>query len=67
MTATPIPRTLAITYHGDMDLSIIDELPSNRIPVRTKIVDSVRLKKVYSFIKDEIRSGRQCIMRISFD
>ena len=62
MTATPIPRTLAITYHGDMDLSIIDELPSNRIPVRTKIVDSVRLKKVYSFIKDEIRSGRQCII-----
>ena len=42
MTATPIPRTLAISYHGDMDLSIIDELPSNIIPVRTKIVDSVR-------------------------
>tara|TARA_B100000287_G_scaffold27663_1_gene26247 strand:+ start:697 stop:2835 length:2139 start_codon:yes stop_codon:yes gene_type:complete len=62
MTATPIPRTLAITYHGDMDLSIIDELPLNRIPVKTKIVDSLRLKKVYSFIRDEVKDGRQCII-----
>ena len=62
MTATPIPRTLAITYHGDMDLSIIDELPSNRLPVKTKIVDPPRLYKVYSFMRGEIKSGRQCII-----
>ena len=62
MTATPIPRTLAITYHGDMDLSIIDELPSNRLPVKTKVVDPMRMKKVYDFIKDKISLGKQCII-----
>jgi len=62
MTATPIPRTLAITYHGDMDLSIIDELPANRIPVTTKVVDPHRLDKVYNFIRDEMNLGRQCII-----
>jgi len=62
MTATPIPRTLAITYHGDMDLSIIDELPANRIPVKTKVVDPLRMAKVYTFIKQEIDLGRQCII-----
>ena len=53
MTATPIPRTLSITYHGDMDLSIIDELPSNRIPVKTKIVNPGRMSRVYDFIREE--------------
>ncbi len=62
MTATPIPRTLAITYHGDMDLSIIDELPSNRIPVKTKVIDPIKIDKVYKFIKDKIFEGRQCII-----
>jgi ATP-dependent DNA helicase RecG len=62
MTATPIPRTLAITYHGDMDLSIIDELPKNRIPIRTKIVNKDRLEKIYSFMKNEVKEGRQCII-----
>ena len=62
MTATPIPRTLAITYHGDMDLSIIDEMPKNRFPVVTKVVDEVRLKKVYQFMKDEVAAGRQCMV-----
>ncbi|MFL3026401.1 MAG: ATP-dependent DNA helicase RecG [Candidatus Neomarinimicrobiota bacterium] len=62
MTATPIPRTLAITYHGDMDLSIIDELPKDRIPVITKTVNKDRLDKIYSFMIDEIKSGRQCII-----
>ena len=62
MTATPIPRTLSITYHGDMDLSIIDELPSNRIPVTTKIVDNSKIEKVYGFIKDQIALGRQAII-----
>ena len=62
MTATPIPRTLSITYHGDMDLSIIDELPKNRIPVITKVVDPPRLSKIYPFIKKEVASGRQCMI-----
>ena len=62
MTATPIPRTLAITYHGDMDISIIDELPLNRIPVVTKVVEPERMNKVYEFIRDEVSEGRQCII-----
>ena len=62
MTATPIPRTLAITYHGDMDVSIIDEMPKNRIPIITKVVDEHRLSKVYSFIQDEVSEGKQCMV-----
>ncbi|MEE2765362.1 MAG: ATP-dependent DNA helicase RecG [Candidatus Neomarinimicrobiota bacterium] len=62
MTATPIPRTLAITYMGDMELSIIDEMPANRIPVVTKVVEPIRLPKVFAFIRDEIKSGRQCMV-----
>jgi ATP-dependent DNA helicase RecG len=62
MTATPIPRTLAITYLGDMDLSVIDEMPKNRIPVITKSVNPGRLGKVYSFVKDEVKLGRQCMI-----
>ncbi len=62
MTATPIPRTLSITYMGDMDLSIIDELPKNRIPVTTKIIDPNRLGKVYSFMNKQIEDGLQCMV-----
>ena len=62
MTATPIPRTLSITYMGDMDLSIIDELPKNRIPVTTKIIDPNRLGKVYSFMNKQIDDGLQCMV-----
>lgn len=62
MTATPIPRTLSITYMGDMDLSIIDELPKNRIPITTKVIDSQRLPKVYSFIKKQIELRQQCMI-----
>ena len=62
MTATPIPRTLAITYHGDMDLSIIDEMPKNRIPVVTKVVNEPRIEKVYQFMTDEVSKERQCMV-----
>ncbi len=62
MTATPIPRTLSITYYGDMDLSIIDELPKDRIPVTTTVVQPERLNKVYDFVKEEIKAGRQCMI-----
>jgi len=62
MTATPIPRTLSITYYGDMDLSIIDEIPKNRMPITTTVVQPTRLPKVYNFIKEEIKRGQQCMV-----
>jgi ATP-dependent DNA helicase RecG len=59
MTATPIPRTLAMSLYGDLDISVIDELPPGRKPVTTvHRYDGNRLK-VFRFLKDEIRSGRQ--------
>lgn len=57
MTATPIPRTLALTVHGDLDLTIIDELPKGRKPIKTSLVTSHR--GVYELIKSEIEDGRQ--------
>lgn len=57
MTATPIPRTLALTVHGDLDLTIIDELPKGRKPIKTSLVTSHR--GVYELIKSEIDAGRQ--------
>ena len=62
MTATPIPRTLAFTIHGDMEISFIDELPKSRIPVITKLVRPSRLEKVYDFLKKEMNAGRQCFI-----
>ncbi len=59
MTATPIPRTLSMTLYGDLDVSIIDQLPLNRRPVRTAVRQENQKQKVYDFIKDEIGSGRQ--------
>jgi ATP-dependent DNA helicase RecG len=59
MTATPIPRTLAMTLYGDLDVSVIDELPPGRIPVKTMhFVDSER-NKVFGFIRSQIDEGRQ--------
>lgn len=59
MTATPIPRTLAMSLYGDLDISVIDELPPGRKPIKTvHRYDSNRLK-VFAFIKDEIKKGRQ--------
>ena len=59
MTATPIPRTLAMSVYGDLDISVIDELPPGRIPVKTvKRTDKNRLR-VFKFIKEEIHKGRQ--------
>ncbi|MBS6603122.1 MAG: ATP-dependent DNA helicase RecG [Brachyspira sp.] len=57
MTATPIPRTLAMTVHGDLDLTVIDELPKGRKPIITTLTSSH--KQVYDLIKREIDSGRQ--------
>lgn len=57
MTATPIPRTLALTVHGDLDLTIIDELPKGRLPIKTYLTSSH--KSVYDLIKQEVAAGRQ--------
>ena len=59
MTATPIPRTLAMTVYGDLDVSVIDELPPGRKPVKTLHFFDNKRKQVYQFIKGEIIKGRQ--------
>ncbi len=59
MTATPIPRTLAMTLYGDLDISVIDEMPSGRKPIKTyHLTDSSRLK-VFGFMKEQIKKGQQ--------
>lgn len=59
MTATPIPRTLALTVHGDLDLTIIDELPSGRKPIKTTLISQSGHKPVYELIDKEVKAGRQ--------
>ncbi len=59
MTATPIPRTLALTVHGDLDLTIIDELPKGRKPIETKLITQSGHKDVFKLIKNEVEQGRQ--------
>src|SRR5690242_21737025 len=59
MTATPIPRTLAMTLYGDLDVSVIDELPPGRKPIITKHATADRVEQVYSFLKRQIEEGRQ--------
>ncbi|MBP5504558.1 MAG: ATP-dependent DNA helicase RecG [Bacteroidales bacterium] len=59
MTATPIPRTLAMTLYGDLDVSVIDELPPGRKPIITTHVGENQRRKVYEFMKKEIDAGRQ--------
>lgn len=60
MSATPIPRTLAIIIYGDLDISVIDELPANRLPIKNCVVDTSYRKTAYSFIKRQVAEGRQC-------
>ena len=59
MTATPIPRTLAMSLYGDLDISVIDELPPGRKPIRTVHRYDTNRLKVFGFIRDEIKKGRQ--------
>jgi ATP-dependent DNA helicase RecG len=59
MTATPIPRTLAMTLYGDLDVSVIDQLPPGRKPILTKHYTEDRIEQAYSFMKKQIDEGRQ--------
>ena len=59
MSATPIPRTLALTLYGDLDISVIDEMPPGRKPIITKHVNDAKVEGVYSFVAQQIAAGRQ--------
>ncbi len=60
MSATPIPRTLAIILYGDLDISVIDELPANRLPIKNCVVDTGYRQTAYAFMKKQVAEGRQC-------
>lgn len=60
MSATPIPRTLAMIVYGDLDISVIDELPANRLPIKNCVVDTGYRKTAYTFIRKQVAVGRQC-------
>jgi len=63
MTATPIPRTLSLTAYGDLDASVLRDLPSGRRPVETHVVDGTRARtRAYERIREEIAAGRQCFV-----
>jgi ATP-dependent DNA helicase RecG len=59
MTATPIPRTLALTLHGDLDVSQIDELPPGRQAIQTTVLSAKERSQAYDLIRREVASGRQ--------
>jgi ATP-dependent DNA helicase RecG len=62
MSATPIPRSLALTIYGDLDISIIDEMPAGRTPVKTKWLTSGQRERAYSFIRRQVEAGRQAFI-----
>lgn len=59
LTATPIPRTLSMVIYGDLDVSLIDEMPPDRIPVKTYAVNGVMRERIYKFVVKQVKSGRQ--------
>lgn len=62
MTATPIPRTLTLTVYGDLDVSVLDELPPGRHPVRTLVRSTASRPAVYAFVRDQVAAGRQAFV-----
>ncbi len=63
MTATPIPRTLALTYYGDLDVSVLDELPAGRRPIETRVASSpAQRSAAYRLVHDEVEAGRQAFV-----
>ncbi len=62
MSATPIPRTLALMLYGDLDISVVDELPPGRRPVRTRVVSESKREDMYRFIADEVAKGYQAYL-----
>ncbi len=62
MTATPIPRTLALTLYADLDLTIIDEIPPGRTPVETRVITLAERERAYGFIQSQIAKGRQAFI-----
>lgn len=62
MSATPIPRSLALSLYGDLDLSIIDELPPGRQPIMTKLVPPQKKKEAYTFVRTQVQAGRQAFI-----
>ena len=59
MSATPIPRTLAIIIYGDMDISVVDEVPARRLPIKNCVVNTAYRSKAYAFVADEVKKGHQ--------
>jgi ATP-dependent DNA helicase RecG len=59
MSATPIPRTLAIIVYGDLDISVVDEVPAKRLPIKNCVVGTIYRRKAYEFIEKEVRAGHQ--------
>ncbi|MEM6328133.1 MAG: ATP-dependent DNA helicase RecG, partial [Bacteroidota bacterium] len=59
MTATPIPRSLAMTVYGDLDVTVMDEMPAGRKPIETRLYTEKRREDMYAFLKEELREGRQ--------
>jgi ATP-dependent DNA helicase RecG len=59
MTATPIPRTLALTLYGDLDTSVLDELPPGRTPIKTRRIGDDRADEVWAFVRKQVKQGRQ--------
>lgn len=62
MSATPIPRTLALMVFGDMDISVLDEMPKGRLPVETYFIDSGKRSRAYNFIRKHVHEGRQAFV-----
>jgi ATP-dependent DNA helicase RecG len=62
MTATPIPRTLSLAFFGNLDLSVLDEMPKNRKLIKTELVSRLKVSQVYDFVRSEIKNGRQAFI-----